>query len=58
MCENHGRGLIALRIKTRSPARLLNYTPLLANCTIDIVQARDGTVVFSDENAIYRLVQP
>jgi glucose/arabinose dehydrogenase len=57
MCENHGHGLIALRIKTRSPARLLNYTPLLANCTIDIVQARDGTVVFSDETAIYRLVQ-
>ena len=58
MCENHGRGLIALRIKTSSPARLLNYTPLLTNCTIDIVQARDGTVVFSDGNAIYRLVQP
>ena len=49
---------LALRIKTHSPARLLNYTPLLANCTIDIVQARDGTVVFSDEGrAIYRLVQ-
>ena len=57
MCENHGRGLVALRVRTHSPARLLNYTPLLANCTIDIVQARDGTVVFSNENAIYRLVQ-
>ena len=57
MCENHGRGLIALRVRTKSPARLLNYTPLLPNCTIDIVQARDGTVVFSDEAAIYRLVQ-
>ncbi len=57
MCENHGRGLIALRVRTRSPARLLNYTPLLPNCTIDIVQARDGSVVFSDGTAIYRLVQ-
>ena len=57
MCENHGHGLIALRIKTHSPARLLNYTPLLANCTIDIVQTRDGTIVFSNENAIYRLAQ-
>lgn len=57
MCENHGRGLIALRVRTKSPAQLLNYTPLLPNCTIDIVQARDGTVVFSDEEAIYRLVQ-
>ncbi|MET0560505.1 MAG: PQQ-dependent sugar dehydrogenase [Gaiellaceae bacterium] len=57
MCENHGHGLIALRIKTHSPARLLNYTPLLANCTIDIVQTRDGTIVFSTENAIYRLAQ-
>jgi glucose/arabinose dehydrogenase len=57
MCENHGRGLIALRIKTSSPAKLLNYTPLLPTCTIDIVQARDGSVVFSDGTGIYRLVQ-
>jgi glucose/arabinose dehydrogenase len=56
MCENHGRGLIALRIRTKSPARLLNFTSLVPNCTIDIVQARDGSVVFSDGGAIYRLV--
>jgi glucose/arabinose dehydrogenase len=57
MCENHGRGLIALRVRTKSPARLLNFTPLTPNCTIDLVQARDGSIILSDENAIYRLVQ-
>lgn len=57
MCENHGRGLIALRVRTKSPARLLNFTPLVANCTIDIVQTRDGSIVYSDANTIYRLVQ-
>jgi glucose/arabinose dehydrogenase len=57
MCENHGQGLIVLRIKRSSPARLLNFTPISPDCTIDIVQTRDGGVVFSNSTGIYRLVQ-
>jgi glucose/arabinose dehydrogenase len=57
MCENHGRGLIVLRINRSSPGRLLSFTPIHPDCTIDIVQARDGSVVFSSSTAIYRLVQ-
>lgn len=57
MCENHGRGLIVLRINRSNPGRLLNFTPIHPDCTIDIVQARDGSVVFSSSTAIYRLVQ-
>lgn len=57
MCENHGGGLVALRVRTRSPARLLNYTPIVPNCEIDVIQTRDGSIVFSDESAIYRLVE-
>ena len=57
MCENHGRGLIVLRINRSNPGRLRNFTPIHPDCTIDIVQARDGSVVFTSSTAIYRLVQ-
>lgn len=57
MCENHGRGMLALRINRSNPGRLLNLTPLVPECTIDLVQARDGSVVFSSSQAVYRLVQ-
>jgi glucose/arabinose dehydrogenase len=57
MCENHGHGLVALRINRSNPGRLLNFTPVHPGCTIDIVQARDGSVLFSSSTAIYRLVQ-
>lgn len=57
MCENHGRGLIVLNIKQSNPGRLLNFTPIHPDCTIDIAQAKDGSVVFSSSTAIYRLVQ-
>jgi len=57
MCENHGRGLVVLRIDRASPGRLRNYTPIDGDCTIDIVQTRDGGVVFSGSAGIYRLVQ-
>lgn len=57
MCENHGRGMLALRIDPADPGKLLNLTPLVDECTIDIVQMPDGTVVFSDAGAVYRLVQ-
>jgi hypothetical protein len=56
MCENHGRGMLALRIKPSDPGRLLNMTPIVRECTIDLVQMPDGSVVFSDAEAIYRLV--
>lgn len=57
MCENHGRGMLALRIERASPGRLRNLTPLVPECTIDLVQTDDGTVLFTDDSAIYRLVQ-
>ena len=57
MCENHGRGMLALRIHRSDPGRLLNLTPIVSECTIDIVQMPDGSVVFSDAEAVYRLVQ-
>jgi glucose/arabinose dehydrogenase len=57
MCENHGSGMLALRIKRSDPGRLLNVTPVARECTIDLVQTADGTIVFSDSNAIYRLVE-
>ena len=58
MCENHGQGLIVLRINPSNPGRLLNFTPIRPECTIDIVQTQDGSVVFSGSNGIYRLTQP
>lgn len=57
MCENHGRGLIVLRIDRANPGRLRNFTPIHPACTIDIVQTRDGSIVFSSSTGIYRLVQ-
>ena len=57
MCENHGRGLVVLRIRRSNPGRLLSYTPITAECTIDIIQTRDGDVVFSNSTGIYRLAQ-
>jgi glucose/arabinose dehydrogenase len=57
MCENHGRGMLALRINKSNPGRLLNLTPLVPECTIDLIQLPDGSIVFSDSQAIYRLVQ-
>jgi glucose/arabinose dehydrogenase len=55
MCTNDG-GMVALRIKRRRPGRLLNLTPIVEACTLDLVQTPDGAVVFSDAGAIYRLV--
>lgn len=55
MCENHGRGLIALRIVFEPSARLVNYTPLVTECTLDVIVMPDGSIVFSDATAIYRL---
>jgi hypothetical protein len=57
MCENHGQGLIVLKINQSNPGRLLSYTPINGDCTIDIVQTRDGGIVFSGSTGIYRLVQ-
>ena len=57
MCENHGRGMLALRIDPSRPGRLRNLTPVVPECTIDVVQTPDGSIVFSDSGAIYRLVQ-
>lgn len=56
MCENHGRGMLALRIDPSAPGKLLRLTPIVRECTIDIVEMPDGSVVFSDAEAVYRLV--
>jgi glucose/arabinose dehydrogenase len=57
MCENHGNGLLVLRIDRSDPGRLRSLTPIASQCTLDIVQMPDGSVVFSDSGGIYRLVQ-
>ncbi len=57
MCNNHGQGMVALRIDRTNPGRLRRLTPLVPECTLDLVQMPDGSVVFSDAQAIYRLVQ-
>lgn len=56
MCENHGRGMFALRIDPSHPGRLLDMTPIVSECTLDIIEMPDGSIVFSDADAIYRLV--
>jgi glucose/arabinose dehydrogenase len=55
MCENHGDGMLALRIDPSDPGKLLNMTPLVPECTVDIVATRDGSIYFSDAGAVYRL---
>ena len=55
MCNNDELGMVALRIRRSDPGRLLNMTSLVDECTLDLVQTRDGWVVFSDAGAIYRL---
>ena len=55
MCTNHGMGMVALRIAWSDPGRLLALTPLVEECTVDLVQTPDGTIVFSDAGAVYRL---
>jgi glucose/arabinose dehydrogenase len=55
MCNNDELGMVALRIRRSDPGRLVAMTPLVEECTLDLVQAADGSVVFSDAGAIYRL---
>ena len=55
MCTNSGMGMVVLRIKRSEPARLLRLTPIVPECTLDVVQTRDGSVIFSDAGAVYRL---
>jgi glucose/arabinose dehydrogenase len=57
MCENHGRGMLALRIDPARPGKLLAMTPVVSECTLDVVQLPDGSIVFSDAGAVYRLAQ-
>ncbi len=56
MCENHGQGMLALRIDPERPGKLRNLTPIVRECTLDVVQTPDGSIVFGDAGAIYRLV--
>ena len=55
MCENHGDGMLALRIDRSDPGKLRSMTPLVDECTVDIVATRDGSIFFSDAGAVYRL---
>jgi hypothetical protein len=52
---NDELGMVALRIRRSDPGRLLGMTSLVDECTLDLVQTPDGSVVFSDAGAIYRL---
>jgi glucose/arabinose dehydrogenase len=55
LCNNDG-GMVALRIRRSDPGRLLSLTPVVPECTLDLVEMPDGSVVFSDAEAVYRLV--
>jgi glucose/arabinose dehydrogenase len=55
MCNNDELGMVALRIRRSDPGRLLAMTSVVDECTLDLVQTPDGSVVFSDAGAIYRL---
>jgi glucose/arabinose dehydrogenase len=55
MCHNDGPGLVALRIRRSEPGRLRAFTPIVEECTVDLVQTPDGSIVFSDAGAVYRL---
>jgi hypothetical protein len=55
MCENHGSGLLALRITPSDTGRLRRLTPIVDECTVDIVATSDGSIFFSDAGAVYRL---
>ena len=57
MCNNNELGMVALRIRRSEPGRLLGMTSLVQECTLDLVQMPDGSVVFSDAGAIYRLAR-
>jgi glucose/arabinose dehydrogenase len=57
MCNNAGGGMVALRIDRSDPGRLLNLTPLVQECTLDLVQLPNGSIVFSDAGAVYRLAR-
>ena len=43
-----GSGMYALRIDPSRPGRLLATTPIVPECTLDVIQTADGSVVFSD----------
>jgi glucose/arabinose dehydrogenase len=58
MCNNHGMGMVALKIARSEPGRLQALTPIVGECTVDLVQTPDGSIVFSDAGAIYRLAPP
>jgi glucose/arabinose dehydrogenase len=55
MCNNDELGMVALRIRRSDPGRLLAMTSVVDECTLDLVQTREGWVVFSDAGGIYRL---
>jgi glucose/arabinose dehydrogenase len=55
MCNNHGMGMVALQIPRSDPGRLRTLTPIVEECTVDLVQTPDGSIVFSDAGAVYRL---
>jgi aldose sugar dehydrogenase len=58
MCENHGNGMLALRIDRSDPGRLRRLTRVVQECTLDVIATPDGSVVFSDAGAIYKLSRP
>ena len=57
MRENHGDGMLALRIDQSDPGKLKRMTPIVGECTVDIVATRGGSIFFSDAGAVYRLAQ-
>jgi hypothetical protein len=52
---NHQPGVYAMRVETGPPARLVSFTKIAPQCSIDIAAANDGTIYIADPSAIYRL---
>lgn len=55
MCTNHRPGVYAMRIDPRPPARLVSFTKIAPECSIDIAASFDGRIYIADPSAIYEL---
>lgn len=55
MCTNHRPGVYAIRIDTRSPARLVSFTKIAPECSIDIAASPGGRIYIADPTTVYEL---
>jgi glucose/arabinose dehydrogenase len=55
ICMNHQPGVYAMRIDPGPPARLLSFTKIAPECSIDITASPDGRIYIADPTTIYEL---